>query len=201
MTRLFYDTEFIEDGHTIDLISIGIVTDDGREYYAVNNDRRVIQEAVEHEWLSENVVPSLPLKRYDHAGGMSVATDRYGRMIEFAARWDWDRTHPDFAHVKPRHQIATDLVRIVRATTDPQLWAWYGAYDHVVLCQLFGPMVKLPKGMPMFTNDLKQECVRLGDPRVPEQEAGAHNALADARHNKVIADFLDALTNADRDAS
>lgn len=31
MTRYFYDTEFIEDGHTIDLISIGIVADPGVE--------------------------------------------------------------------------------------------------------------------------------------------------------------------------
>ena len=36
--RFFYDTEFIEDGETIELISIGIVGDDGREYYAVSTD-------------------------------------------------------------------------------------------------------------------------------------------------------------------
>jgi hypothetical protein len=32
--RFYFDTEFIEDGRTIDLISIGIVADDNREYYA-----------------------------------------------------------------------------------------------------------------------------------------------------------------------
>jgi hypothetical protein len=37
-TRYAFDTEFIEDGRTIDLISIGIVCEDGREYYAVNSD-------------------------------------------------------------------------------------------------------------------------------------------------------------------
>ena len=35
--RYFYDTEFLEDGETIDLISIGIVAEDGREYYAVTD--------------------------------------------------------------------------------------------------------------------------------------------------------------------
>lgn len=34
--------------------------------------------------------------------------------------------------------------------------------------------------------------MRLGNPQIPEQADGVHNALADARHNKVIADFLDA---------
>jgi hypothetical protein len=28
--KYYYDTEFIEDGRTIDLISIGIVAEDGR---------------------------------------------------------------------------------------------------------------------------------------------------------------------------
>lgn len=38
MTIYCYDTEFLEDGSTIELISIGIVCEDGREYYAVNSD-------------------------------------------------------------------------------------------------------------------------------------------------------------------
>ena len=36
--KYFLDTEFIEDGKTIDLISIGIVAEDGREYYAINSE-------------------------------------------------------------------------------------------------------------------------------------------------------------------
>ena len=30
--RFFYDTEFIEDGTTIDLVSIGVVDETGREF-------------------------------------------------------------------------------------------------------------------------------------------------------------------------
>jgi hypothetical protein len=45
----------------------------------------------------------------------------------------------------------------------------------------------------MWTNDLQQECQRLGNPQMPEQAAGVHNALADARHNLVRARFLDTL--------
>ena len=32
--KIFFDTEFIEDGKTIDLLSIGAVRDDGETYYA-----------------------------------------------------------------------------------------------------------------------------------------------------------------------
>lgn len=57
--RYFYDTEFLENGHTIDLISIGIVAEDGSEYYAVNKTAlwdRIAQDP----WLMDNVVPHLP---------------------------------------------------------------------------------------------------------------------------------------------
>ena len=36
--RVYYDTEFLEDGKTIELLSIGIVRADGQEYYAVISD-------------------------------------------------------------------------------------------------------------------------------------------------------------------
>jgi len=36
--KIFYDCEFIENGTTIDLISIGMVTSDGREYYAISEE-------------------------------------------------------------------------------------------------------------------------------------------------------------------
>src|SRR5690606_22860275 len=57
--KYFYDTEFLEDGKTIDLISIGIVAEDGREYYAVSLDADW-QRVSEHSWLAVNVLPSLP---------------------------------------------------------------------------------------------------------------------------------------------
>ncbi|MFL1441810.1 3'-5' exoribonuclease domain-containing protein [Nocardiopsis protaetiae] len=160
-----YDLEFLEDGRTIELISIGIVAEDGREYYAVAEDapwRRIKKDP----WLMENVVRSLP-----HGAG------------------DWKNHMPrswviDFAdhRVKPKKAIATEVREFLLAgDTPPELWADYGAYDHVALCQLWGRMVDLPPGLPMFTRDLQQEADRR-DLAVPEQESGLHNALADARH-------------------
>jgi hypothetical protein len=102
-------------------------------------------------------------------------------------RWLFNYSDPC---VKPRHVIAREVRDFILAEPGPQLWAWYGAYDHVALCQLWGRMIDLPDGVPMWTNDLKQECERLGNPEVPQQAAGEHNALADARHNRVIAEFL-----------
>lgn len=178
MTRVFYDTEFVEQGpdHPIHCISIGMVAEDGRELYAVNAD--MDQNLVRnHPWVGQHVWPHLPLVEPQ-------------RGIRGGSHRRLDLAHPD---VRPRAQIARLVCDFLAFTHDAELWAWYKAYDHVVLAQLFGTMVDLPSHIPMWTNDLKQEAHRQGNPRLPEQPAGAHNALADARHNLTRARALNLL--------
>jgi hypothetical protein len=55
---------------------------------------------------------------------------------------------------------------------------------------MFGAMINLPEGFPMYCNDLKQFAKSVGNPKLPEQGKGEHNALADARWNKTSYDFL-----------
>lgn len=57
---IFYDTEFHESGHRnpIDLISIGLVRDDGQKYYAILPDFS-IPRAWDNEWIRENVLQHL----------------------------------------------------------------------------------------------------------------------------------------------
>lgn len=186
--RVFYDTEFLENGRTIDLISIGMVSDDGREYYAVNAAAPMDRIRTE-PWLMANVVPHLPLTPESQPAlerylANSIANHREAWSVEL------DVTRPA---VKEPEEIADGVRDFLQAIDDVELWAWYAAYDHVVLAQLFGRMIDLPPGIPMWTNDLRQECHRLGNPPMPPQQTGEHNALADARHNRVMARFMDAL--------
>ncbi len=58
--RYFIDTEFHEDGRTIDLISIGIVAEDGRELYACNLDAELHRCHEKDFWLKDNVLSKLP---------------------------------------------------------------------------------------------------------------------------------------------
>lgn len=179
MTDIFYDTEFVDDGVTIDLVSIGMVSlppHSGELYYIVADDR-VIERVARHPWLTNNVLPHLP-----------VFVDReYGRTIvdprgtyNPVKSWEWNPKHPDFKCVAPKSLIRDEVRKFILSRSHPQLWAWYGAYDHVALAQLFGSMVDLPHGVPMYTNDLKQECNRRGNPKMPAPAENAHNALADA---------------------
>src|SRR5205823_1344351 len=55
--RFFYDCEFVEDGRTIDLVSIGVVDENGREFYAVSTE---FDESRAIPWVRENVLSQLP---------------------------------------------------------------------------------------------------------------------------------------------
>ncbi|MEJ5998579.1 polyadenylate-specific 3'-exoribonuclease AS [Corynebacterium sp. H130] len=147
--RYFYDTEFIEDGNSIDLVSIGIVAEDGREYYAVSTE---FNASKANPWVRANVLAQLP--------------------------------NPSDSAWKSRDTIRREVFEfLTSASTAPQLWAWVGAYDHVVLAQLWGDMSGLPKELPRYTRELKQYWEMAGHPKLPPLPSGAHDALVDARHN------------------
>ena len=164
--RYWLDTEFIDDGKTIDLISISIIAEDEQEYYAISNEFDPLKAG---DWVTQKVLPKLPPRK---------------EIV-------W----------KPRSQIRDEIVKFVfknaygqsDATQDinkPEFWAYYAASDWVCFYQLFGRMIDLPSGFPMYCNDIKQECDRLGNPQLPKQQDGEHNALEDARWNKKAWEFL-----------
>ena len=94
----------------------------------------------------------------------------------------------------------------------PEFYAYYADYDWVVFCWLYGRMIDLPKGFPMYCRDLKQELDNIAIPlwkgtetetddlelaihmtknhvRYPKQD-NEHNALDDAKWNKRLHDFI-----------
>lgn len=185
--RVWYDTEFLEDGKTIELISIGMVAEDGREYYAVNSDAPW-DRIKSHDWLIRNVLTSLPMtERPSLDAYVKHPPNVHPRpLISLVAIDTAD------SRVRPHWVIANEVRDFLTATDDLELWAWYGAYDHVALAQLWGPMISRPEAVPMWTNDLRQEVHRLGNPQMPEQPSGLHNALADARHLRAMHEHLGA---------
>ena len=168
----FLDTEFIEDGKTIDLISIGIVAEDGRELYAINKECDFSKASW---WVVENVLQPMGL---DHSGFNKNPGDP---SVSPSYRNSCLAAHP-------KGEIACLVKEFVRDS--PEFWAYYAGYDWVAVCQLFGTMMDLPEGFPTYCRDIKQECDRLGNTPLPKQAEGEHNALADARWNKQAREFL-----------
>ncbi|MBA3653603.1 MAG: 3'-5' exoribonuclease [Actinobacteria bacterium] len=55
--RYFVDTEFTDDGERFELISIAVVCEDGREYYAAVQG---YDSSALTPWIEEHVLPNLP---------------------------------------------------------------------------------------------------------------------------------------------
>lgn len=54
--KIFFDTEFVDDGSAIDLISIGMVREDGEELYLENSEAELHKASF---WVYANVLPKL----------------------------------------------------------------------------------------------------------------------------------------------
>lgn len=167
--RYFLDTEFIEYPCTIDLISIGIVAEDGRTFYAESTE---VDWSKASPWVTEFVRPHLMFDYDDHHLHYLETTDG---CIEMAA---------------PRQDIGRAIVDHFVEDADPEFWAYYADYDWVVFCWLFGSMIDHPKDFPMLCLDLKQWAKDLGSPNLPVQGGTEHNALNDAFWNREVWAFL-----------
>lgn len=183
---IFIDTEFIEGKKpfrifglpvpnwiiphtpTIDLISIGLVAGDGRQYYAISKE---FDDRNASDWVRNNVISKLPPRFNPLEPAMSklwksrnqIAKD----IVEFinpGLGWPVESyNNSELAKDKEmgKHFDAHNVGVFKRGNIDfycaqPMFFGYFGDYDWVVFCWLFGTMKELPDGFPYFLRDLKQ---------------------------------------------
>ena len=166
--KYFLDTEFIERPNTIQLISIGIVCEDGREYHAISSEYDPLTAS---NWVKENVITPLYLQTVNGDNRNKFMSSNfhkiYGKSIE---------------------KIRNDLIDFIHHDK-PEFWAYYADYDWVVFCWIFGRMIDLPPNFPFYCKDLKQVLDETNKKPIPQPE-NEHNALADARWNRDLYNHL-----------
>lgn len=238
--KYFIDTEFFEDFHKplfgkrrhfIDLISIGIVDESGRGYYAISKDFDLKSAWNKYDlkpdinnggmkkvyWLRDNVLKPI---FYDWMGKDITFhnIDRYFSYKNFKRLLiQYGKSNKQIAEeieqfCKPNKTKALSYgVDAIIGNIDPNIEfvGYFCDYDWVLLCSLFGRMIDLPTGFPMYCNDIKQtlDSASKGidgftfeqslyaiknDPNYPKQ-TNEHNALADARWNKQLHEFLNKI--------
>ena len=205
--KYFFDTEFLEGQQkklfgktkpTIDLISIGIVSEDGRSYYAIHKDFN-LKEAwnrwqprtgqgdrnrlqPREYWLRENVLRKIyeqlfkmyaeQVEEYErhrvvyavkgvtefNYKNMKWLLKRFGRDSRFIANDICGFIYGDDCSGSGMMSAFEMAIKyeISDKTKEPEFYAYYADYDWVVFCWLFGNMMSLPKGFPMYCRDLKQ---------------------------------------------
>lgn len=167
--RYFYDTEFHERGpaHPIELISFGIVSEEGRELYLINTD---------FDWDDPK-----------HSGSPSIDWLRENAMPHILKGDELDRYGLPFNEFKGR------LLRFI--DHQPELWGYFSAYDHMMLSQIFGRMVDLPRHW-RHTMDLQQVIrsmhLKKSDLPLHRNEGGVvrHRAIDDARWVKDVWEYI-----------
>ena len=253
--KYFLDTEFLEGAQkkwfgetkpTIDLISIGIVAEDGREYYAISKDFNLKEAWNRYDlvkdgfrdmgltpnykkvyWLRDNILKPIFIElRAKEVEEYNIAK-RINIILDFPT---YSFSYKNFKRVinkygKTNKQIAKEIKQFVgteetignwnevKDKMNTQFYGYYSDYDWVVFCWLFGKMIDLPKGFPMFAFDLQQESDRIYNLEKEKyiknggrnfinkmsnhldypKQTNEHNALEDARWNYELYKFLNTL--------
>lgn len=243
--KYYLDTEFLEGKQdksflgikygetkpTIDLISIGIVSEDDRKYYAISKDFNIKEawnrfqvidsdcNGEEREyWIRKNVLK--PIYKELHDKENLHARQALHRANVYIEETSFNFTYRNLKKLihkygKSNKQIAEEVIEfcssesaiksklqqvknniIIASSVFPEFYAYYADYDWVVFCQLFGTMMQLPKGFPMYCVDLKQELdkfdLKSKTKQLPKKE-NEHNALSDALWNQQLHEFLNKL--------
>lgn len=160
MTRYFFDTEFNQERDSVDLLSIGVTCDDGREFYAINGDAS--WGDIGH-WLDANVVPIL--------------------NGPFAPPYRGEKNcHPTMSMRRIRHELELFINEGPRGQPI-EFWGYFADYDWFLLTRLWGAdgFRKMPSCFPRICYDVRQYQMHKQVKRLPPALQPAHNALVDAR--------------------
>ncbi len=89
--RYFFDTEFIDRPFSLQLISIGMVSEDGREFYGENDDVDWTQAS---HWVMQNVAPYVghfEMDLIDIQIGLRklIGNDREPEFWAYNGAYDW----------------------------------------------------------------------------------------------------------------
>jgi hypothetical protein len=206
----FFDTEFIQGFHKplfgkrrffIDLISIGIVAADGREYYAISNEYDY-KDA--DEWVRKNVIipmfRELPvsLKQRYEPHNFNKYVGKSNKLIS-----EEIKKFCGYKYFEDEFNVLETLD--TENFSMPEFYAYYADYDWVLLCSLFGSMMDLPHEFPRYCKDLKQMFDEKQKPYLNSpnpvlanyklheaypKQINEHNALDDAKWNKKLYEFI-----------
>lgn len=168
MTKLFFDTEFTGLHQKTTLISIGIVSECGKSFYAEFTDYDKTQV---DEWLQTNVIDNLLLQGEEVYVGID---------------------HPDTSMmVGDTSHIKDYLTEWLSQFESVQMWSDCLSYDWVLFSQIWGHAFNIPKNVYYIPFDICPMLLeKVGDADISREEfAGSvefpggpkkHNALWDA---------------------
>lgn len=132
--KVFFDTEFTGLHKDTSLISIGLISEDGREFYAeiIDYDKTQVDE-----WIQGNVIDNLWTK---------------------LGAFDWGC--PDFYYHDNKAVITDRLKKYFNQFDTVELVSDVCHYDMVLLIDLFGTAFDLPSNVSPVCHDINQDIAK-----------------------------------------
>jgi hypothetical protein len=191
-TKLFFDTEFTGLHQGTTLISIGIISECGKRFYAELND---YDESQVDEWLQQNVINRL-----------LMAPPLEGEDEYYSAVRDQSNPAPNDLYwgysVKLRcdkRELEQELTRWIKQFSAVEMWSDCLSYDWVLFNQIFGHAFNIPSNVYYIPFDICTLFKVKGiDPDINREEFAnldfgnefKHNALWDAKVIRACYDKL-----------
>lgn len=181
--KLFFDTEFTGLHQNTTLISIGIVSEDDRTFYAEFND---YDESQINDWIRENVISKL---KFNFPEQFVSSYSPIYHNIE-----DDNKISYSVEMLDDTNEIRIKLKQWLSQFDSVEVWSDCLAYDWVLFNQIFGHAFNIPSNVYYIPFDLctlfkvkdidpdiNREEYASFDSAVYHSKDNKHNALHDAK--------------------
>lgn len=182
MTKIFFDTEFTGLHQKTTLISIGLISECGKTFYAEFND---FDKSQVDEWLQTNVINNLLMSEPSIGENEYYVASRFNdNPIGFDLYDSYSlQMRGDSAQIKESLSLWLNQFDSI------EMWSDCLSFDWVLFCQIFGHAFNIPKNVFYIPFDIctlfKQKGI---DPDISREEFTGmkdgqqkHNALWDAK--------------------
>lgn len=183
VVKCFFDWEFTGLHQNTTPISLGIVTDSGRNFYAefIDYDKSQV-----NDWIQVNVLEQMELFPFDDRG-LTRIDDMDGFPISMKVKGDSDYIKSALNEFLSQYKI-----------NQLEFWSDCLSYDWMLFCQLYGGALNIPDYIYYIPFDICTLFKMKGiDPDISRiafsgvgQTVNLHNALNDAM---IIRDCYDRL--------
>ena len=163
MTICFLDTEFTGLHKNTTLISLGLVSECGKTFYAefADYDKSQIDD-----WLRDNVIDNLLFLNGETVTGADSCTKLN-----------------NYSHVGGNNTIRADLIDWLSQFDQVEIWSDCLAYDWVLFNNIFGSAFDIPKNVYYIPFDICTMFKLKGvNPDISREEF-APNIIKGAKHN------------------
>ncbi len=174
--KIFLDTEFTSLQKNADLISLALVSEDGKEFYAEFTDYNLTKAGNDKQWIVQNVIGNLILTKDNESRNLDKMYIRGNRSEITSALRNW------LNQFGIRKDDGGNIIPHIR------IWADVPHYDWVLFCELFGGARKIPPQIHYMVMDLATLLFCKGiKPDTPRIELLPHNELPEGvQHNALF---------------